>query len=266
MSEERVTFRGLDGEDIPGHLVMPATLPTPAPAVIVIHEIWGLDAHILDVARRFAAQGYIGFAPQLYTGAMAEAMTPARIMAGMQVLRNAPPEVQRDPERLQATWGDRSPEEQQALTTLIKVMSPATRAQFARDVSGAVRFLAARPEVDSRRIACLGFCMGGGITANVATLVPDLWKAVIFYGENPPLDRVPAINSQVLGLYGEADPRITDTVPSLAEAMAAHGKSFAYQVYPGAPHAFFNDTRDATYRPEAAQDAWRRVLDFLGKP
>lgn len=265
MNEERIVFTGGDGREIPGYLVLPGTGAESRPAVIVVHEIWGLDAHIEDVARRFAGQGYVALAPQLYTGAMAEAMTPSNIMAGMQILRSAPPDVQREPQKLQATLSDRSPEERRALLTLMQVMTPETRRGFARDLAGAMEFLAQRREVDTARIACLGFCMGGGITANVATLAPNLWKAVIFYGENPPLDQIPGIHAQVLGLYGGQDPRITDTVPDFADAMRRYGKSFTYHVYPDAPHAFFNDTRNATFRPQAAQDAWQRVLAFLAE-
>lgn len=192
-------------------------------------------------------------------------MTPQNIMAGMQILRTAPPEVQRDPSLLASTLAQRTPEEQKALKTLMSVMTAETRHGFARDILGAIRYLETRPEVDAHRIASLGFCMGGGITAEVATLAPNLWKAVIFYGENPPLDQVENIRARVLGLYGALDPRITDTVPQFAEAMKAHGKSFVYHVYPDAPHAFFNDTRPQTYRPEAAQDAWQRVLAFLSE-
>ncbi len=68
----------------------------------------------------------------------------------------------------------------------------------------------------------------------------------------------------MLGIYGGEDPRITESVPELKRAMKEANKSFEYHVYPGAPHAFFNDARP-NYREDAARDAWRRVLDFFGK-
>ncbi len=255
----------LQGEDRP----IEAYLATPAaegrrPAVIVVHEIWGLDDHIRDVTRRFAEAGFVALAPDLYTGPWREAMRPDRIMAGMQFLRQAPPEIQRDPSSMGALVDERPADEAAALRTLMRVMTPQQRQTFARDLRGAVRFLEEQPDVDATRIACLGFCMGGGITAQLATLEPALANAVIFYGENPPLDKVGAIRARLLGLYGADDARITETVPAFAGAMASAGKPFTYHVYPGAPHAFFNDTRQATYRPEAARDAMRRVLEFLG--
>lgn len=232
-------------------------------AIIIVHEIWGLDEHIRDVARRFATEGFVALAPDLYTGPWREAMQRDRIMAGMQFLREAPPEVQRDPGLLGALLGERPAEEAAALRTLMRVMTAEQRHTFAQDLRGAVRFLETRSNVDGARIACLGFCMGGGITARLATIEPRLSRAVIFYGENPPLDKVAAIEAKVLGLYGADDLRITETVPDFVAAMQEAGKPFDHHVYPGAPHAFFNDTRPATHRPEAARDAMRRVLEFL---
>jgi len=87
---------------------------------------------------------------------------------------------------------------------------------------------------------------------------------VIFYGQSPPLDAVPRIGARVLGLYGSEDPGITQTVPAFSEAMVNAGKHFEYHVYPGAKHAFFNDTRP-NYQWESATDAWERVVRFLGE-
>jgi carboxymethylenebutenolidase len=260
METKEICFRGQERE-IDGYLALPGSGGVHA-AVIVIHEIWGLDDHVRDIARRFAEQGFVALAPDLYTGEWRAAMDPQRIMAGMQFLRQAPPEIQRDPSRIE-TLEQFTPEERTALRTLMRVMSPVQRAEFATDTLGAVSYLQDLPQVDKARVACLGFCMGGGITNQVATKARDLWRAVVFYGENPPLDAVPSIHAEVLGLYGGEDPRITDTVPDYAQAMERAGKSFSYHIYPGAPHAFFNNTRAATYRPEAAAQAWSEVLSFL---
>lgn len=260
MKAREVELQG-EGRAIEGYLAEPEA-PGTHPSLIVVHEIWGLDDHIRDVARRFADAGFVALAPDLYTGTWREAMQPDRIMAGMKFLREAPPEVQRDPSTLGPLLDARPPEEAAALRTLMRVMTPGQRASFAHDLRGAVRFLRGLPQVDAGRVACLGFCMGGGITAQLSTIEPDLWAAVIFYGENPPIDHVGEIRAKVLGLYGGDDVRITANVPEFADAMAAAGKRFSHHVYAGAPHAFFNDTRPS-YRPEAAADAMRRVLEFL---
>jgi carboxymethylenebutenolidase len=258
--EQKVRFMGSDRE-LEGYLVLPEG-DGPSPAVIVIQEIWGLDDHIRDVARRFANEGYVALAPDLYTGEWREVMSPERIAAGMAFLRDASQEVQRDPSKLESALTERPQEERDAIKMLATVRSPQGRFRFAEDLLGAVEYLEGRPEVDGDRIGSIGFCMGGGVSGNLTTLSPDLRAAVIFYGQNPPLERVPYIKARVLGIYGGEDHRITDTVPELKEAMSEAGKSFEYHVYPGAPHAFFNDTRD-NYREEAARDAWRRVLAFF---
>jgi carboxymethylenebutenolidase len=257
-----VSFPG-NGRTVDGYLALPDG-DGRAPAIVLIHEIWGLDEHIRDVARRLAGQGYATLAPDLYTGAWREVMQPERIMAGMAFLRQAPPEVQRDPARMREVLASRSPEERRALETLMQVMAPQQRSAFADDLTGAVRFLAGLDGVEPTRIASLGFCMGGGLSGLLATRVPELWKAVIFYGEHPPLDRIKDIQARVFGIYGGRDYRITDLVPEFQRAMEEAGKPFTYKVYGGAQHAFFNDTRPS-YDAAAAADAWLEVLRFLAE-
>lgn len=260
----RVQETHMPGEDrtLDVFLAEPAGDGADRPALIVVHEIWGLDDHIREVARRFARQGYVAVAPDLYTGEWRQAMSPDRIMAGMMFLRQAPPDIQRDPSAMGALISERSEEEERALKTLMRVMSPDQRRLFAMDLKHVLQALGARRGVAASRLASLGFCMGGGITARLATLAPELKAAVIFYGENPPLQEVPKIQAKVLGLYGGEDARITETVPAFEQAMRSAGKSFRYHVYPGAKHAFFNDTRPS-FHAEAAGDAWGRVLGFL---
>lgn len=259
-SEQEVRLTGGDRE-MDGYIALPAG-EGPFPAIVVIQEIWGLVDHIKDVARRFANEGYVALAPDLYTGEWHETMSPERIAAGMAFLRNAPQEVQRDPSKLESALSERPQEERDAIKMLATVMSPNQRFRFAEDLLGAVEYLKSRPEVDGDRIGSIGFCMGGALSGHLATLSPDLRAAVIFYGENPPLERVSDIQARVLGIYGSEDHRITDALPELEEAMKESGKSFEYHIYPGAPHAFFNDTRP-NYREEAARDAWQRVLEFF---
>jgi carboxymethylenebutenolidase len=262
ISEQEVRFVGSDRE-LDGYLALPDG-DLPFPAVIVIQEIWGLDDHIKDVARRFANEGYVALAPDLYTGEWREVMSPERIAAGMAFLRNAPQEVQRDPSKLESALAEKPQEERDATKMLAAVMSPNQRFSFAEDLLGAVEYLESRPEVDGDRIGSIGFCMGGAVSGYLATLSPDLRAAAIFYGQNPPLERIPDIQARVLGIYGGEDHRITDTVPELAEAMERAGKGFEYHIYPGTPHAFFNDDRQ-NYREEAARDAWLRVLAFFNE-
>jgi carboxymethylenebutenolidase len=232
------------------------------PAVVVIHEIFGVSEHIRDVARRFAEQGYVAAAPNLFTGEMQATLTPTNIGLAMQAFAQAPPDLRRDPSKLAAFAASQPPERRPVLEVFGKVSNPLVQGGFAQELWAVSRYLRGLPEVDPARVGSVGFCFGGAMSARLATVDPDLKAAVIFYGQNPPLEDVPQIRAAVLGLYGEEDPGITATVPRFAEAMEKAGRPFSYHVYPGARHAFFNDSRASNYHEPSAQDAWKRVLKF----
>jgi carboxymethylenebutenolidase len=225
MKTERTSILG-GGAEIGAYLALPDG-DGPWPAIMVVHEIWGLVPHIEEVARRFAGAGYAALAPDVYS-------------------RSGMPEGFEDIGRALA-W-----------------VQARDRGRDVADLRVVLDWLASQPFVGARRVFALGFCMGGGLTARLASSGADLAGCVIFYGEDPPSDEIAKIRCPVLGLYGAEDHRITDGVPDLARAMAEAGKRFDYHVYDGAAHAFFNDTRE-TYRPRAAADAWNRVLRFLGE-
>jgi len=87
---------------------------------------------------------------------------------------------------------------------------------------------------------------------------------VVFYGQNPdPIDQIAGIRCPVLGNYGAEDSGLNSTLDQLVGAMVRHKKDFEMKIYPGAPHAFFNETNTYMYRREAAEDAWARSLRFL---
>lgn len=256
----------VDGRAIECHLAFPADARTGErrPAVIVIHEIFGPEAHIRHVAQRFAELGYVAAAPDLFTGELHKLLTPANVALAMKAFAEAPPDLRRDPAKLDAFAATQPPERRPILEAFGRIGRPAVQEGFARDLLGVARYLRTRAEVDPHRIASVGFCFGGAMSARLATVDPDLRAAVIFYGQNPPFASVPQIGARVLGLYGELDPGISQTIPSFNDAMAAAGKSFDYHVYPGAKHAFFNDTRP-NFHPESASDAWNRVTRFLAE-
>ena len=107
-----------------------------------------------------------------------------------------------------------------------------------------------------------GFCFGGGITWRVITKTPQIKAAVPYYGPNPPLEDVPGIQAAVLAMYGELDTRITSGAAAIEDAMKKNNKTFEKMVYPGAAHAFHNDT-GANYNAAAAQDSWAKMLAGL---
>ena len=257
--EERIEYAS-------GEARMKAFLARPAgkgrfPAVIVIHEIWGVNAQIEEVARRFAREGYAALAPDLYSRGGIP-VTPDQIGAAMRFMQTLPPEARANPSAVQARMSELPETERAGIARTMQWLQTRDMAQSVADLKAALVYLTAQTFVRDGHIASLGFCMGGGLSAKLAAAGAPLAACVIFYGENPPSDQVPNIRCPVLGLYGGADHRITDSVPQLAEEMQRAAKSFEYHVYPGAPHAFFNDTRD-TYRPEAARESWARVLAFF---
>ena len=253
-----------DGRMIDCHLALPDTVggPRRRPAVIVVHEIFGADAHMRDVCQRFAQLGYVAAAPDLFTGELHRLLTPENVALVMQSFAQAPPDLRRDPSKMVAFAQTQPPERRPILEAFGRIGQPRVLAGFARDLRGVATYLRTQPEVDPVRLGSVGFCFGGAMSIRFATVEPELRGAVIFYGQSPPLEDVPRIGARVLGLYGGADPGVTQTVPALSDAMRAAGKSFEYHVYPGARHAFFNNTRPS-FQPEGAADAWKRVVAFF---
>ena len=114
------------------------------------------------------------------------------------------------------------------------------------------------------KFGVVGYCWGGGQSLNFATKCKDLNAAVVYYGRNPdPLDSVNNIPCPVMGNYAADDPNIMPGVEPLKAALQKAGKKFDCKVYPGAKHAFNNNTNADRYNPEAAKDAWGRTTSFF---
>lgn len=219
ISTETVSF-GADGADAPGYLARPGD-GGPHPGVVVIQEVWGLDEHIKDVTRRFANEGFVAVAPDLYRG---------KIAIDIEEARKIRMEMQFD--------------------------------QAMLDLQGALDYLKGRDDVAPKKLGVIGFCMGGSLTQQIALQSADVGAAAAYYGGRgaPSPEEMAAIRCELLALYGEEDQGIPqETVDALRGALERAGRPHEIVVYPGAPHAFFNDTRPS-YRDEAAQDAWRRTL------
>ncbi len=221
--------------------------PTGAPrgAIILIEEVWGLVAHIRDVADRFAAEGYLVLAPDLLSVA---GVTPEVGEALAAAMASPDPEV-RDgvqPQLREAFGATRSPEfAANAVAKLRAVVDELERV----------------PGIDGR-IAVIGFCFGGTYSYALAAADDRVRAAVPFYGSGDP-GTIGAIACPVLAFYGDQDERLIAELPEVRAALEAGGVDATIQVYPGAGHAFFNDTNPFRYQSAAAEDAWRRTLDFL---
>jgi len=212
-----------DGATLFGYLSRPNS-PGPHPAVLVVHENRGLLPHFSDVTRRLAVAGYAALAVDMLSreGGTAS-LAPDQISSS---LRNIP------------------------------------RDRIVDDGNAGVRYLQSLPYVKKERVGAMGFCFGGSIVWRMAVSNPNLRAAVPFYGSSPPLEEVPNLQVPVLGIYAGEDNRINQGVPDLEEALKREGKTYKFVTFPGANHAFFNDT-GRRYHPQAAKDAWKETLTWF---
>ncbi|HSL04621.1 MAG TPA: dienelactone hydrolase family protein [Nitrospiraceae bacterium] len=197
------------------------------PAIIVVQEWFGLSDHIKDIAKRYAAEGYVAIAPDLYSR-LGNALTADPGEAG-------------------------------------KLMNTLQQEDGLKDLNATVVYLKSVPEVDATRIGVTGFCMGGSYALMLPCVNKEIKAAVPFYGQVPNPDApLQQLSAPVLYIYGEDDGWITKAdVQRLAAALKKYNKAGEIKTYSGAPHAFFRDTDKAVYRPEAAKDAWIRATAFF---
>jgi carboxymethylenebutenolidase len=194
--------------------------------VIVVHENRGLNAHIKDVTRRMAAAGFAAFGPDYLHGLGG---TPSD------------PDVARD---------------------MFTKLNPADVLALSRK---AIVAAAAHP-AGSGKAGMIGFCWGGGQVNRAIVAVPELAAGVCYYGVAPPdLAAVSGMQGALMAHLAGRDDRVNATFPPFEAALAAAGKRFTVHRYEGAQHAFNNDTSAERYDKAAADLAWSRTLEFLGK-
>lgn len=245
-----------------GFAAWPGRAVGPLPALMVIQEAWGVDDHIEDVTRRFAAAGYFALAPDLFSkgGGRPPALAKERVRETIEFINGLTPEQRCDPAGRAAALAKLSPDEGahigETLTTMFS-------GGYLPAVLAAARFLhEAHPTTRGQKLVSVGFCMGGALSAQLAGNDPELTAAVIFYGRSPPADVAAKIRCPVRGFYGALDPVVNQTVAPFAEILETQGVSFEATTYEGAQHAFFNDDRPM-YHVAAARDAFARVLAFF---
>lgn len=252
-------------QEYSGYVAHMDRIPGQIPAVVVIQEIWGVDSHIVDVANRFAQAGYVAFAPDLYTlnGERTEPLQAERVSAVKAFLETIPPAAWNDPAVREAAFAARGEEGKQMLETFGTLFGEVARRDYTGVLTAATSFLRVQYAASKGEgVASVGFCMGGRLSGQLACHDPQLRGAVIFYGDAPAKDAIAGIQCPVRGFYGAQDPRITNQVPDLAANMQTAGKSFEYQIYEGAGHAFFNDSR-SSYHVGAMRDSFARTLSFF---
>jgi len=219
----------IPGSDVKLHTwVVYPERPDKGPIVIVIHEIFGMSDWVRAVADQLAAEGYIAIAPDLLSGFGPNG-------GGTESLGKNP----------QAGFAK--------LTTDIQ----AQRLDAVRD------YALALPSANDK-VACIGFCWGGGASFAYATHQPTLKAAVVFYGVPPSKEAMQKIVCPVLGNYGGDDSRITATVDSTTKTMADLNKIYLPHIYDGAGHGFLRmqSGRNGA-NLKAAQQGWAQTIAFL---
>ncbi|WP_026960786.1 dienelactone hydrolase family protein [Alicyclobacillus herbarius] len=251
-----------------GYLAVPVYAQTPLPAVIVFQEVWGVDGHIEDVTERFARAGYVAFAPDLYAvnGERREAVRRERVEAVKSFLEKLPPTAWGNPEERDAELA-KLPEDEgkRVMETMTTLFGGLDVENYTEQLLATASFLRNECELSKGQgVVAVGYCMGGALAAHLASLDAELKGAVMYYGRSPKEERIASIQCPVRAFYGELDVQLTATAPGLAEAMKKAGKDFDYKVYPGAHHAFFNDTR-RSYNVAASRDAFARTLNYFNE-
>jgi carboxymethylenebutenolidase len=252
-----------------GYLALPERAAAPLPSVVVIQEIGGVNDHIEDVTRRIAAAGYAALAPDLFAvgGKRPAPLVRERIGEAFAFAGRLPPGKMFDAAAREEALGKLpEPERLRIKETLGQVFSYASPGRMDPLVSplkSAVRHLRSeRPETLGQKTACVGFCMGGGLSALLACEEPELSGAAVYYGNAPAAEKIARIQCPVIAFYGANDQRVNAGIPGFKKAMRAAGKSFEHWIYEGAGHAFFNDDSPG-YNVRAARDSFARLLMFF---
>jgi carboxymethylenebutenolidase len=198
---------------------------TKLPGIIVIHENRGLNPHTEDVARRFALENFMAFAP----------------------------------DALSSVGG--YPGDDYKGGQLFSKIDAAKRTQ---DFVAAAKWLKANPACTGK-IGAVGFCFGGGVVNNLAVrLGSDLAAGAPFYGRQPSAEDTAKIKAPLMLHYAGNDQGVNSGIPAFEEALKANGKTYTKYVYEGTQHGFHNDTTPR-YDEAAAKLAWQRTLDFFNK-
>jgi carboxymethylenebutenolidase len=226
---EHIRLSISDGTEMAVYLARPAGGGR-HPGLLVFQEAYGVNAHIRDLTERFAQEGYVAAAPELYH-------------------RTAP--------GFEGAYGD--------FESARKHMGAMTEEGLAADLRAVYDRLASDSSVEPGKIASAGFCMGGRVAYLANALLP-LRAASSFYGGGIApglLDRAPSLHGPMLLVWGGLDKHIPlEQRAAVAEALRKAGKDFIEVVFSQADHAFFCDARPSYHAP-SARIAWPLLLAFL---
>ncbi|HXJ00648.1 MAG TPA: dienelactone hydrolase family protein [Micropepsaceae bacterium] len=200
--------------------------PAKLPGVIIVHENRGLNPHTEDVARRFALENFMAFAP----------------------------------DALSSVGG--YPGDDYKGGVLFGKLDAAKRTQ---DFVAAARWLKARPDCTGK-IAATGFCFGGSMANTLSVLLgPDLGAAAPFYGGAPKPEDVPKIKAAILIHHGALDKALSGAYPAQEAELKKNNIRYEGHIYPNSVHGFFNDATPERYNKVAAQQAWTRTIEWFNQ-
>ena len=221
-------------QDAQGYLVYPVssndTVSKKLPAVVMIHEWWGLNENIKNMANLLAKQGFVVLAADLYKGEVAN--NPERAMELVQIARN-------------------------------------NQNNSINNLQSAVKYLSSLQNVDSSKIASLGWCFGGGQSLQLALNSQEhpLAATILYYGTPLVTDKalLSKIKWPVLGIFGDKDQAIpVEEINQFGTSLNQSGITNNMHIYKGLGHAFANPSGD-NYAPKETEDAWQKTLSFLKK-
>jgi carboxymethylenebutenolidase len=195
----------------------------PHPGIVIIHENRGLNDHTKDIARRYAQEGFIGLAVDLVS-------------------------------RAGGTKADASAN--------TGVLGSANIPDLIADMKAYVGYLKTLDGVKPGGVGVTGFCFGGGYTFDTAVESPDVSAAVPYYGTCRQKAKLATTQAALLVMYGALDSRITGEADAVKAELAKNSRPSQVEIYPGANHAFFNDT-GANYNEAAAKDAWTKTVAWF---
>ena len=195
------------------------------PGLVLIQEWWGIEPHILDLAQKLAAQGFVVAVPDLYHGSVAT-----------------------------------EPDDAQRMVMMIRGNVDSA----ANEIIGALDTIKAMPNVEPKKLGLMGFCIGGFMTYTVAARYADLGAVVPFYGAgyDPTHEEVARVNAPVLAIYGGQDTSVSDEQrQKIEKTYKDAGKNITVKVY-DAGHAFINPVHGMG-NEKAAAEAWPLAINFL---
>jgi len=218
---EDIKYPGATG-DVRAKLARPKG-SAKVPGVVVIHENRGLNAHIADITRRMALEGFLALAP--------DALSPV---------------------------GGTPEDEKNAIALIGQLDQPSTIKNYV----AAVQYLKTHT-ISTGKVGVVGFCWGGAMANQLAVNSPDVSAAVPYYGRQPAPEDVPRIKASLLIHYAGLDEGINKGIPEYEAALKKSSVDYKLYMYEGAQHAFNNDTNPARYNKDAAELAWKRTIAFL---